>query len=128
MEVKQVDITLNIQGMKLESLNKMVVTVSKYARLGMAAKAKEQRELTRAALHGHFGKPPKPPLTITITRIGPREFDSDNACGACKHVRDGIADYLGVNDRSKELQWLYAQEKAGKGVYGVRIHITTWCK
>ena len=93
----------------------------------MAAKAKAQRQMAYLGLRGNFGKPPAPPLSITITRIGPRELDTDNAVGACKHCRDGVADWLGVNDRSKELQWLYAQEKAGKGVYGVRIYITAWC-
>jgi hypothetical protein len=114
--------------MKLDSLNKAVITASMGARLGMAAKAKEQRWMVCAGLRGQFGKPPSPPLTITITRIGPRELDTDNLAGSAKHCRDGVADWLGVNDRSKELQWLYAQEKTGKGQYGVKIHITTWCR
>jgi hypothetical protein len=122
------DITLVIQGLKLESLNKAIVNASMGARLGMAARAKEQRWMACAALHGQFGKPPSPPLTITITRVGPRDLDSDNLAASAKHFRDGVADWLGVNDRSKELQWLYAQEKTGKGQYGVKIHITTWCR
>lgn len=120
---EQFDYTVTIQGLKLESLNKAVITASMGARYGAAAKAKKQRAMAYMVLRARIGSPPAAPLTVVITRIGPRELDSDNVVGSAKHVRDGIADWLGVNDRSKLLTWQYEQQKAGKGVYGVRIRI-----
>ena len=49
--------------------------------------------------------------TITLTRLGKRNLDSDNLAGAFKAVRDAIAELLGVNDGSPRLNWLYGQEK-----------------
>lgn len=63
------------------------------------------------------------PLTVTLTRIAPRSLDSDNLAGSQKHVRDGIADALGINDRDPGVTWTYAQERGAKGYYGVRIEI-----
>lgn len=62
------------------------------------------------------------PATVLMTRLGPRTLDDDNLQGACKHVRDGIADRLGVDDGDGSVSWLYAQERSKE--YGVRIHIT----
>lgn len=63
-------------------------------------------------------------LTITLTRIAPRNLDSDNIRGAFKAVRDGVADVLGMkNDESSFLNWEYAQEKGGVKEYGIRIEI-----
>lgn len=61
------------------------------------------------------------PLTVTITRLSPRQLDSDNLASSQKHVRDGVADALGIDDRDPRVTWLYAQEKAK--TYGVRIEI-----
>jgi len=115
-------------GLKLESLNKVVVCASRGARMGMAAKAKAQRQMAYLGLRGNFGKPPAPPLSITITRIGPRELDwHDNLPASCKHIADGICDFLGVNDRSRLLTWNFDQQKQGRGVYGVKIGISRSC-
>lgn len=62
------------------------------------------------------------PATVTLTRLGPRKLDSDNAAGAMKHVRDGIADAIGVDDGDERYDWQYKQEKSK--TYGVRIEIT----
>ena len=56
------------------------------------------------------------PVRITITRIAPRALDGDNMQGACKAVRDGIADALGYRDDSHpDLTWAYAQAKGKAG-------------
>lgn len=44
-------------------------------------------------------------VSVTITRHGARALDSDNLAGAGKHVRDGIADALGINDRDPACLW-----------------------
>jgi hypothetical protein len=87
----------------------------------------------RAAIHRagvHFAMkcnaaivPPSPPLVITCTRIAPRELDSDNLAISFKSVRDGIADWLGVNDNDKRITWQYAQEKGAPKHYAARIEV-----
>jgi hypothetical protein len=57
---------------------------------------------------------------VTITRIGPRQLDSDNAVGSAKHVRDQVAACLGLDDGDKRLTWNVEQ---AKGPFGVKIRI-----
>lgn len=66
------------------------------------------------------------PHVVTLTRIGPRAMDSDNAVGALKHVRDAVAKWLGVDDGPREtrVSWAYGeQRRAGANQYGVEIRI-----
>lgn len=97
-------------------------------------RAKGQRGVTAMALrvrvHGRYGDPMCPvleweegPLVVTLTRIAPRVLDSDNAVGALKHVRDGVADALGVKDNDPRVTWSYAQERGKVREHGVRIEI-----
>ncbi len=65
----------------------------------------------------------KLPIVVTITRIAPRSLDSDNAVGSCKHVRDGVADALGVNDRNPAIEWVVRQEKGAPNSYAVRVRL-----
>jgi hypothetical protein len=55
-----------------------------------------------------------PSCVITMTRFG-RKLDDDNLATACKPLRDGIADALGINDRDKRIKWLTAQLPKMKG-------------
>ena len=70
----------------------------------------------------HLGFPL--PVTVRITRIAPRPLDDDNLRSACKALRDGIADALGVDDRSPLVTWEYEQERGKPKEYAVRIVIT----
>lgn len=75
----------------------------------------------RAAANAHSIKP-KPPLLIRMTRIGPGKLDSDNISSALKSVRDGVADWLGINDRRDDLvKYEVAQEYAKN--WAVRIEV-----
>jgi hypothetical protein len=52
------------------------------------------------------------PCIIRLTRIAPRKLDrEDNLNTSMKSVRDGIADWLEIDDRSDQIQWLYDQRK-----------------
>lgn len=89
-------------------------------------RAADQRGLTRIALAGVVSELRKAiaagwkgPLAVTMTRRAPRALDSDNVVSACKHVRDGIADALGVSDRVPWIDWRCRQEKQGN--YTVEI-------
>ena len=63
-----------------------------------------------------------PPWIITISRIGKRKMDSDNLAISAKHVRDGIADALEVNDGDEsKVKWEYKQEM--RKYYATKIEI-----
>jgi hypothetical protein len=87
-----------------------------------ARRAKDQRWAARLALN-LFSKPTHQPLDIVITRIAPRKLDTDNLAISAKHVRDGVADWLNVDDGHPLLLWIYEQEKGAPGYYGCRISI-----
>ena len=83
----------------------------------------------RAALHrstalwhmrAHQTKPSLP-CVVKLTRISPRELDDDNLRPALKSVRDGVADWLNIDDRDPLVKWEYGQEK-GKPK-GVRVEV-----
>lgn len=84
------------------------------------------RPMTRLALgpslHGIWGMHGR--LEVRITRIAPRALDCDNNVSACKNVRDGIADALGINDRDPRVSWSYAQQRGEPKQYAVRIEVT----
>lgn len=63
------------------------------------------------------------PCIVTLTRIAPRELDTDNLTGALKAVRDGVADRLGIDDADRRVWWMYAQRSDAPKTYGVEIHI-----
>lgn len=88
-----------------------------------AKRARAQRQaayaVCRQALIGNFAL--EPPMTITIERVGPRRLDSDNLAISAKHVRDGIADALGIDDGNPCLTWDYKQSTGNE--YLVKITI-----
>ena len=86
------------------------------------AKAKRTKEHRKAAYWAMWDASPigfddRPPMTITLTRIAPRTLDSDNLAGGFKAARDGVADWLGIDDGDERLTWLYAQRKGKPGEY-----------
>lgn len=89
-----------------------------FAKAGRVAAA---RGSTSAVLRVLAGPVIAPPCRVVITRVFPHQLDSDNLTGSAKHVRDGIADWMGVDDRDPRVEWLVAQEK---GPAAVRIEVT----
>lgn len=63
------------------------------------------------------------PCTVTLTRIAPRDLDGDNLQSSLKAIRDGVADFLKVDDRDSRVTWAYAQERGAPKFYGVRVEI-----
>lgn len=86
-------------------------------------RAKEQRSTTQLVASSTARAALIPlPLVVTLTRVSKGTLDDDNLQSALKHVRDGIADWLLVNDRRSDLvKYEYAQER-GKEV-GVRVEV-----
>lgn len=62
-------------------------------------------------------------LSVTLTRIAPRQLDDDNLRGALKGVRDEVAAMLGVDDRDPVVRWQYAQRKGKPKEWAVEVRI-----
>lgn len=60
-------------------------------------------------------------VVTTLTRFGVGRLDPGNLEGCFKHLQDGIAEWLGVNDGGEDAGWVYKQEKSDR--YGVRVRI-----
>lgn len=87
-------------------------------------RAKDQRLLARLLCSARAGAPPAPPLRVTMVRIAPRDLDSDNLAGSQKHLRDGVADWLKINDRDPRVEWIYRQERGKEAATRVEIEST----
>jgi hypothetical protein len=92
-----------------------------------AQRVKEQRFSAYLLLREQFGIveiSQKSKVLIELTRVATRKLDTDNLRSAFKAVRDGIADYLKIDDGSERLTWAYAQEfKCKTNEIKVRIEI-----
>lgn len=62
-------------------------------------------------------------LEAMLVRIAPRALDDDNLRGALKHVRDGVADALGVDDRDPRVSWRYDQWRGEPRQYAVQVSL-----
>lgn len=91
-----------------------------------AKRAKAQREAAHFSCHHSSGAEGRQvlPVAVKLTRIAPRELDTDNLAGGFKSVRDGIADWLGIKDNDPRVTWLYAQERGKPKQYAVRIEFS----
>jgi hypothetical protein len=64
------------------------------------------------------------PIRVTLTRVASRCLDPGNCEGSFKHVQDGTADALGVDDGDRaKVSWVYNQRKAPPKTYAVEILI-----
>ncbi len=97
-------------------------------RLHWAAKArlaKNQRTRTRMSLAAvaQSSGVEVLPVTVVLTRIAPRKLDGDNLQSGFKAVRDGVADWLGVDDGSNMIDWQYVQRHGAAGEYAVEVEV-----
>lgn len=86
-----------------------------------AKRAAMHRALGFSALEGVGFRLRTERAVVLLVREAPRTVDSDNLASAAKNFRDGIADALGIDDRSPRVGWCYAQAKAK--VAAVRVVI-----
>jgi hypothetical protein len=79
-----------------------------------ARQTKTERQAVRLGLRQAYERPATPRLVeVILTRMGPSNgLDSDNLAGAMKAVRDGVADWLGVDDRDPRVRWVYEQRRS----------------
>jgi hypothetical protein len=116
-------VTVLIPGLRLVSEANQR-GMSKGARFAQASRFKKQRRTVAGWLRT-VQRPDPAGLVVTITRVAPRQLDSDNAVGSAKAVRDEIALWLGVNDGpTGPVTWRVEQRKGAPGAYAVEIAFT----
>ena len=108
-------------------MNMKIVSVANM-RLHWAVKAKltrDQRTRTRMSLAAvaQSSGLEMLPATVVLTRVAPRKLDGDNLQSGFKAVRDGVADWLGVDDGNCLVDWQYAQRSGKAGEYAVEIEV-----
>ena len=88
-----------------------------------ARRAAEHRALARMALPAYLRAARlELPMQVTLIRVAPRALDpGDNLPASMKGVRDGVADALGVDDRTPLVTWVYRQRRGKPREYGVEI-------
>jgi hypothetical protein len=94
-------------------------------RAGERAKHRESaRRCTVAALHmARVHAADLLPVEVLLTRLSAGHMDDDGLAASQKGVRDGIAEALGVDDGSSVIRFRYAQERAPRGTFSVRVRI-----
>lgn len=99
-----------------------LVANSRRGRGGFAAstRAAHERRLARLAVNASEEPVPSLPVVVTLTRVGKGSPDWDNIVAAMKHIRDGVADALGVKDNDPRIEWKY---EGRKGEYAVEIQV-----
>ncbi len=85
-----------------------------------AERARIQREMARNVVRSLRACVP---CVVTMERVSPGTLDDDNLGSALKHVRDGIADALGVDDRDPRVSFVYGQKSRSRGNYWVDVLI-----
>jgi hypothetical protein len=89
-------------------------------------RARKQRSFVAACwwIRAKSVKPSSLPLTITITRVAPGMIrDTDNLTSSAKHVRDQIAECIGVDDSTPLITWRVEQRKGKPREYAAEIVI-----
>jgi hypothetical protein len=105
-------------GIKAVSPNK-VVKENNFAR---SRRVKATRQDVQWALK-QIAKPTFP-CTVLMTRIAPSKNGldvHDNLPGSLKPSVDGVADWLGIRDDDKRVEWQYSQEQGTD--YAVRVTV-----
>ena len=85
-----------------------------------AKKERQRAAVETANLILHY--PVRFPVEVTLIRVGKRLLDDDNLAGAFKHIRDGVAQSLGIDDGDKsKVTWKYQDERGPD--YWVKVRI-----
>lgn len=117
------EVCVKIPGIKLVTPNITFRNASMFSRMKTAKIAAKQRSDVSIVL-SRFMKP-RLPVLITITRFGKGSLDShDNLAMSAKHVSDAVAQWLGVDDSDRRLEWNFAD---CNGNYAVGIRIQEKC-
>lgn len=90
------------------------------------AKARRRKKIRSAvllALSAHLRAVDLPlPLTVRLTRLSAGELDDDGLVSSLKQCRDACADFLGVDDKKRDIvRYTYEQARCKRGTYSIMI-------
>ena len=111
------EVAFTIPAMRLRNIANVRWHWSQRARHASAQRMAARMWASRALA----GRSPVGDLVVTITRIAPRAMDSDGAVIAAKHVRDGVADALGLDDGDRRLTWHVVQRRGEPRQHAVAV-------
>ena len=86
-----------------------------------ANRANLHRSTTKTLLKQACQVPPVWPVKVTLTRIAPRKLDTDNLSSGFKAVRDGVADWLRIDDGDERLTFSYTQRFGKPKEYAAEV-------
>ena len=89
----------------------------------VAARKKTHRSTARLVLKKHARPVTDGQIKISLIRLAPRVLDGDNLQSGFKATRDGVADWLGIDDGSARLKWAYHQERGAAKEYAAIVQI-----
>lgn len=101
------------------------------------ARSKKEREAaylglrTQADCVADGGPPKRTPSksskrtyqVLLVRRSAGRKMDDDNLRDALKAVRDGVADWLELDDGDPRIYWAYRHERCRRGLHEVDINV-----
>jgi hypothetical protein len=103
-----------------------VQTVSEANRTDKWARVERTKNQRRAAFSALVRSPPVwAPVIVVLTRRSPRHLDSDNLARSLKAVRDGVADWLEIDDGDEE-RVVFLTQQMKSPAHGVRVEIWEW--
>jgi hypothetical protein len=90
----------------------------------VSQRKKDQRVTARLVLQ-QYARPNSETAVVSVmlTRIAPRKLDDDNLQSGFKATRDGVADWLGIDDGSPRIMWQYRQSKGRPGEYAAQVEV-----
>lgn len=74
-----------------------------------ARRVANERSVTLLAMGYPRRLQPGEAVQVTLVRVSRGHLDDDNNVGALKHVRDAVAQWLGIDDGSPRIRFLYGQ-------------------
>lgn len=105
-------VTFHIQVRTVSALNAREIHWARAERV-----EKEHAATRRAVPPWPFG----PVVHVHMVREGPGTLDDDNLTASCKGVRDALAKWMRLDDRSPLVRWTYGQERAKE--WQVRVEV-----
>lgn len=116
--------SLRIPNFKLHSLNAQFTMHHKKRH----SKNQEQRFI----LHAYLKTIERPslPITVSMCRVAPLEFDYVNLVGSMKQIQDVLADWLipglapGRADGDKRIKWEFLQRKGSPKEVALEIQLS----
>lgn len=87
-----------------------------------AKRTRRERAGVATMLASLVGRVPCPSVVRLTILGGHRRIDDDNVKGRLKAARDGVADFLAVDDGDERIRWEYGHERGRE--LGVRVELS----